>query len=392
MLNNYRRLCVSYIAVVCVLISLMGCHNNTSRGGKTGFKGYDAEIKIYPAVVRGYDVIPLEQTDECILTGIKKIAKVDSSYIVFDNYNGLIVRFGENGKYLNRIGLNGRASSEYLRVDTFVIGEDGNVLILDGSQDKILTYEPDGKFLSETIFPKGSLGFINDAVCLGDGRILVNNCIYNDFNEIYRILSINDRKSISLIDFPMTSENIAEPTCKCPIGGYGRVIILKPFDDTVYTLDDKNMVSPLLYVEHNGMAADDKYYKNHEVFSVATTYSEMSRSGYFPGFVSVFETERHLLLCTYNDIYFLIDKDTNTGLPLRMATCDEYEGVPLMSVVASDNESLIGFWRPGDFVDRYNLETMAGSSNETLRDFISTLKELPEDGNPCIIVYHINNQ
>lgn len=119
---------------------------------------------------------------------------MDASYIVFDNYNGLIVRYDKNGKYLNRIGLKGRASSEYLRVDTFVIDEDGNVLILDGSQDKILTYRPDGKFVSVTLFPKRSLGFINDAVSLGDGRILVNNCIYNNFNEIYRILSINDKK------------------------------------------------------------------------------------------------------------------------------------------------------------------------------------------------------
>lgn len=388
-MKNYRRLRISHLAVVCVLISLMGCHNSTPRGGEIGIKGYDDEIEIYPAVVRGYDVIPLEQTDECILTGIKKIVKIDTSYIVFDNYNGLIVRFGKNGKYLNRIGLKGRASSEYLRVDTFVIGEDGNVLILDGSQDKILTYTPDGKFVSETLFPKGSLGFINDAVGLGDGRILVNNCVYNDFNEIYRILSINDRRLTSLIGFPMTSENVAEPIGKCPIGGYDRVVILKPFDDTVYTLDYESKMSSLLYVEHKGMAADDKYYKNHEVFSVATTYSEMVRAGYFPGFVSVFETERHLLLCTYNDIYFLIDKDTDTGLPLRQTVCDEYEGVPLMNVVASDSENLIGFLRPGDFVDRYNLETMAESSNETVRNFVSTLKELPEDGNPCIIVYHL---
>lgn len=52
------------------------------------------------------------------------------------------------------------------------------------------------------------------------------------------------------------------------------------------------------------MLVDDKYYKNHVVFSVATTYSEMSQKGYFSGFVSVFESERHLLLCTYNDVYF----------------------------------------------------------------------------------------
>lgn len=386
---NYLRHHVLLVMAFSVMTSLMGCHNKEQKKNVEAVLGYEDNAQIYPSIVQGYDILPLELTDGSALSGIKKVVRVDASYIVFDNYNGLIVRYDKNGKYLNRIGLKGRASSEYLRVDTFVIDEDGNVLILDGSQDKILTYRPDGKFVSVTLFPKRSLGFINDAVSLGDGRILVNNCIYNNFNEIYRILSINDKKVASLIGFPMTSENIAEPTGKRPVGGYDRIILLKPFDDTIYTLDDKNKVLPLLYVEHKGMLVDDKYYKNHVVFSVATTYSEMSQKGYFSGFVSVFESERHLLLCTYNDVYFLIDKDTNTGLPLRQTTCDEYEGVPLINVVASDSENLIGFWSPGDFVDKYNLEIMAGSSNESVQNFISTLKELPEDGNPCLIVYHL---
>lgn len=386
---NYLRHHVLLVMAFSVMTSLMGCHNKEQKKNVEAVLGYEDNAQIYPSIVQGYDILPLELTDGSALSGIKKVVRVDASYIVFDNYNGLIVRYDKNGKYLNRIGLKGRASSEYLRVDTFVIDEDGNVLILDGSQDKILTYRPDGKFVSVTLFPKRSLGFINDAVSLGDGRILVNNCIYNNFNEIYRILSINDKKVASLIGFPMTSENIAEPTGKRPVGGYDRIILLKPFDDTIYTLDDKNKVLPLLYVEHKGMLVDDKYYKNHVVFSVATTYSEMSQKGYFSGFVSVFESERHLLLCTYNDVYFLIDKDTNTGLPLRQTACDEYEGVPLINVVASDSENLIGFWSPGDFVDKYNLEIMAGSSNEAVQNFISTLKESPEDGNPCLIVYHL---
>ena len=386
---NYLRHHVLLVMAFSVMTSLMGCHNKEQKKNVEAVLGYEDNAQIYPSIVQGYDILPLELTDGSALSGIKKVVRVDASYIVFDNYNGLIVRYDKNGKYLNRIGLKGRASSEYLRVDTFVIDEDGNVLILDGSQDKILTYRPDGKFVSVTLFPKRSLGFINDAVSLGDGRILVNNCIYNNFNEIYRILSINDKKVASLIGFPMTLENIAEPTGKRPVGGYDRIILLKPFDDTIYTLDDKNKVLPLLYVEHKGMLVDDKYYKNHVVFSVATTYSEMSQKGYFSGFVSVFESERHLLLCTYNDVYFLIDKDTNTGLPLRQTACDEYEGVPLINVVASDSENLIGFWSPGDFVDKYNLEIMAGSSNEAVQNFISTLKELPEDGNPCLIVYHL---
>jgi hypothetical protein len=39
------------------------------------------------------------------LTGIRKMAIVDSSYVIFDNYNSLIVRYDAKGKFLNRIAI-----------------------------------------------------------------------------------------------------------------------------------------------------------------------------------------------------------------------------------------------------------------------------------------------
>ena len=67
-------------------------------------------------------------------------------------------------------------------------------------------------------------------------------------------------------------------------------------------------MSPVLHVRHAAKSIDDKYYENHVNFSVATTYTEMSKNGYFTGFVSVFETNLYILLNTFDDIYFLVDK------------------------------------------------------------------------------------
>lgn len=76
---------------VLTLVFLIGCSNDNARVGVTEVSGFETSVTVYPEVVYAYDIIPLEQTDDCILTGIKKIAQVDSSYIVFDNYNNLIV-------------------------------------------------------------------------------------------------------------------------------------------------------------------------------------------------------------------------------------------------------------------------------------------------------------
>lgn len=381
---------LKFALLVALLTSaLIGCSNVEVRKNITEVSGFDTKVTSYPKVVRDYEIIPLEQTEDCIVTGIRKVSKVDSAYVVFDNYNNLIVRYDAKGKFLNRIGSKGRASSEYLRIDTFVADEKGRVLIFDGSLDKILVYEPDGKYVSSIVFPKRSLGFINAAASVGDDKFLVNNCVFNNFNDIYRILSLNDKNVSRVAGFPMTSENIAEPTGKATIGGYdGKVVFLKPFDDTLYSIDERGEVEPLLYVRHSAKDVDDKYYENHTGFSVATTYTEMSQGGYFTGFVSVFETDSCLLLCTYNDIYFLVDKNTCSGQALRLITCEDYAGVPLINVIASSPDGFIGYWRPGSSSDESLLELIGDATNDSVTGFVSALNELPKDGNPCLIVYN----
>ncbi len=169
-----------------------------------------------------------------------------------------------------------------------------------------------------------------------------------------------------------------------------RIIFLKPFDDTVYTLDEQDAVVPLLSVGQSKKLVDGRYFDGHSVFSVATTYGELSRDGYFTGFVSVFETERYMLLVTYNDTYFLIDKEKNVGIPLGTGNCESYDGVPLMDIrAASSGNTLFGFYNPGDFVDRYKMSEIGPRLAEVAPDFVSTLDSLPEEGNPCLIVYHL---
>ena len=377
------------LSVAIPLSVLISCPQVKERKDSTEVLGFDSKVTLYPKVVRGYDIIPLEQTEDCILTGIRKIAIVDSSYVIFDNYNSLIVRYDAKGKFLNRIGNKGRASSEYLRIDAFAVDEEGHILIFDGSLDRILVYEPDGRYISSIAFQRRSLGFINDVACLGKGEFIVNNCVYNDYNDIYRMLSIKDKKFSHLAGFPMLSEDIVEPTGRATISSYGRILFLKPFDDTLYSINERGQVSPVLHVRHAAKSIDDKYYENHVNFSVATTYTEVSKNGYFTGFVSVFETNLYILLNTFDDIYFLVDKDTYSGRALQLFSCEDYGGVPLMNVAASFSGGFVGYWRPGDISDESILELIDNSANESVKGFASTLKEQPEDGNPCLIVYHM---
>ena len=58
-------------------------------------------------------------------------------------------------------------------------------------------------------------------------------------------------------------------------------------------------------------------------------------------------------------------------------------------VAASSDDTLIGLYLPGDFVDKYNLSEISPKLSETAPDFVSSLTALPEEGNPCLIIYHL---
>lgn len=60
------------LSVVLLTFALIGCSNGEVGKNLTAVSGFDVKVTSYPKVVLGYDIIPLEQTEDCILTGIKK--------------------------------------------------------------------------------------------------------------------------------------------------------------------------------------------------------------------------------------------------------------------------------------------------------------------------------
>lgn len=89
--------------------------------------------------------LTLETRPDAILSEITEIKKAKDSYIVFDQANGLIVRYDLNGSFLNMIGQRGNATNEYndpLTIDYNKYSD--QVFVLDGAKNKILIYNMDG--------------------------------------------------------------------------------------------------------------------------------------------------------------------------------------------------------------------------------------------------------
>lgn len=378
------------VSAAAFILLAAGCREQKNgRDDVVAVEGYEEVGANCPEYGTDCRIVRLEESDSTMISNIKQVEMADSSYVIFDNGRHALYRFSLDGKFLNGIGRIGRASSEYLRLDTFVITPEGRVLLFDGASDKILVYGLDGKYHSTMTFPKRSLGFVNEGVCIGKDSLLVNNGLFNDESGIYRIIHLSDCRVEIMEWIPMQSEGIAEYVGIHPISRGDDIMLILPFDDVVYSLDDCGKMQPLFKVCQSKPLAEESYYETNPVFSTGQTYMELTNKGYFPGFTSIFESDRYCLLGYFNTDYFLVDKQAKRGI--RMTMPQEVRGTfPVINIVGSADDTFIGVWEPSGITCRHILSQFEEVSGENVPGIVRELGDMPENANPCLILYRFD--
>jgi len=112
------------------------------------------------------DYIPLEATEQSIVGSITKLEIAsDSSIIIFDARNVLLLRFGPDGKFLNHIGRVGNKDNEYIQITDFAYNPYRNeVIVMHITKSTLLYYDLDGNFLrqSKIEWPHARVSVIDD--------------------------------------------------------------------------------------------------------------------------------------------------------------------------------------------------------------------------------------
>jgi len=95
------------------------------------------------------DYIPLEATDQSLI-GILSSVEIasDGSIIVYDGLNSSLLRFGSDGRFLNRIGNIGRMDTEYLQITSYAYNSfKDEFIVWDSPTHSLLYYDLNGQFL-----------------------------------------------------------------------------------------------------------------------------------------------------------------------------------------------------------------------------------------------------
>jgi len=104
------------------------------------------EIKLSELGFSDIEYIPLETNQSCLLTRITDLRAVNDFFLV--QYFTTIFKFDKTGKFITKIGTEGRGPNEFTVVhDVDIDPKNGNIYLVSGWQRKFFVYSKDGRFL-----------------------------------------------------------------------------------------------------------------------------------------------------------------------------------------------------------------------------------------------------
>jgi hypothetical protein len=111
-------------------------------------------------IISEFKAIKLEFTDQSMIGDIRKIVIHDNRIYVLDTFGAKSVMvFGMDGKFIHRIGTNGKGPGQYLLPKDFVIDDKNEIEIIDNQRINI--YSLKGEFNRNHKISFGSENFMN---------------------------------------------------------------------------------------------------------------------------------------------------------------------------------------------------------------------------------------
>lgn len=138
---NLINIMIRNILYFILLNFLFSCHIKTNeyldpKDSEKKFLDFDSLEFVY-----------IESNEQSIISKIGKIIFEEDHFFIQDLGTREIYIFDSKGRYEYKISSNGSGPGEYLNIDDFYY--DGKIHILDGRQNKILTYEKTGALEKE---------------------------------------------------------------------------------------------------------------------------------------------------------------------------------------------------------------------------------------------------
>lgn len=346
-------------------------------------------VKDFNPYIDSIKIIPLETTDESLITHIEKILLTPDKQMIILNSTGIIL-FDSEGKFLFRIGKIGRAPGEYQKI--YDICLDGKFLLAVDHNNNVLKYSLEtGEFIRQItpIFPEKYPTCIGIAPATEGGFFLFccNPFNESDFTRDFYCLNQFDEKGNHVARFLLREDYVVVTSIITQ--SYDNSYLVRPQADHIcYRIKDGKIL-PFIKIDFKEKGIPYRYVKYEtnggydiQKFLCAPFYK-------FP--IYFHETQNQLYFACAgpkdaNNIFYLMNKKTLEGIYWEVVGLSNPN---LVMSYASDENYFYYVFHDYNKYDKSNLP----NDMDPLKKYLITQKEIKfeeEDSNPLIVKIKFN--
>jgi hypothetical protein len=341
------------------------------------------------AVIESVSYIPLETTDESLVSEVECILVTDTHIYIRDTYmGGSVLIFSREGKFINHIK-RGQGPAEILNLKDIAFDKENQELVV--YHYKMLSfYTPDGEYKRRERIPFNAFSFS----ITPDGYLFravngVDNS-HMGYSETFQVLMTDKTFKLISVGIPyIYSKDLSYGIRDYTHAAGENINFTVDFNDTVYQYVNNKKVKAKYCLDFSSKRFPENLLKE---FSTDDFFrlSKEKNYYYFEGtYVENSSHEYFQLSNRHTRIETLIFRDKKSGNVLAGTTLSYFQIAPVIELpIASKDSLFIGCFQPHD-IDTFK-SLLADSKMVSAGDRIK-LKQLREDDNPVLVIFKLKN-
>lgn len=318
-------------------------------------------------------IIPLDPSNPLLY--IQRVALIDSSFYILA-HNGFF-KYDYSGQFVRQISRRGRAEQEWLRLDTFFYSEKNkDICLVDGGASKIIHFSLDGDFLYSSAIQTPRKCFLNQVVELEDGGILMANSILNEQNAIYLYSPDNTFNTVVELESVPYSSKAIQSIGLCPISSFeGGIKCIAPVSNVISRMNEGQLLKDII-IPATKPVPDAKVFRDYEnEYSPYLFAGICLKNDLFCGYDAVFETERYIILTSFDQYYTIVDKYQSDCWVLTRQEWLKTTGILFDHIIDKSHNTLISAI-DGFRVDNYKRNAFLMSHcKEPIKSYLENIED-----------------
>ena len=380
---------VFYVGLIGFILSLSCCTKPVQQVTELIQINIDPDkvekiIDISPMLSDSIDIIPLETTDECLLSNIKQLTFHKGHFYILDGTRRNIFVFDEAGRFVRKIGKQGNGPGEYSAIMYYSIVGDSILIQNQHGFNGIIYSSTTGEVVKNYTH---SVSHLN-GFCLGKNVYFLTN--YEKVNQENFNLCKFDLSTGEVVDksIPFDDKLVKYSSIGLmnSVSKYkDSVYVIYPYNDTIYQVT-KEGVSPLYNLHFTSRNLPDDISVNDNFWTV------VAKEGYVKG-LEYMQVSKDYVFGMYidkgNSRYICIDRNTFEAKVTDCFTVKKLGHLPLSQFFVFD-EDLISVVPASSLEVSLNsiLSSPYAPTEERYKERLKELqKNLKEDSNPVLFRY-----